>query len=93
LPSVPLGFLTKRGIFGFLSHSRLGKALVPYQAIHPEKSDVYPNLVRSAHQSGLRVHTHTVNEYDDIASLFSLGIDGVITDYPLLARQALDSKQ
>ena len=93
LPAVPIGFLAKRGISGFLSRSSLGKALVPYQAIHPEKSDVSPNLVRSAQQSELRVHTYVVNENDEIARLFSLGINGVITDNPLLGGQAMDSNQ
>jgi glycerophosphoryl diester phosphodiesterase len=93
LPSVPIGFLAKRGLSGFLSRSRLGKALVPYQALHPEKSDLSPNMVKSAQQSGMRVHPYVINEYDEIARLLSLGIDGIITDFPLLARQVIESNQ
>lgn len=93
LPSVPIGFLAKRGLSGYLSRGRLGEMLVPYQSIHPEKSDVSLNLVRSAKQSGKRVHSYVINEYDEIARLFSIGIDGVITDYPLLAHQVLESNQ
>jgi glycerophosphoryl diester phosphodiesterase len=90
LPSVPIGFLAKRGIKGSLSRSRLGRAIVLHQAIHVEKSDVSPKFVSSSQQTGLRVHVYTGNDHDEIATLFSLGVDGIITDNPLLARQVLE---
>jgi len=93
LPAVPIGFLAKRGISGFLSRSSFGKVLVSYLAIHPEKNDVSPNLVKTAQQSGFRVHPFLVNEHDELAKLFAVGIDGVITDYPSLARQVLESNR
>jgi glycerophosphoryl diester phosphodiesterase len=93
LPSVPIGFLAKRGIKGFLSRSWFGRSIVPYQALHLEKSDVSPNLVKVAQLSGHRVHAYTVNEHDEMARLFSLGIDGIITDNPSLARQVLETNQ
>lgn len=91
LPSIPIGFLAKRGFQGSLSRSKLGRLIVPHQALHPEKSDISPNLVLASHQSGLRVHTYTVNEPDEITRLFKLGVDGIITDNPLLTRRILES--
>lgn len=91
LPSVPIGFLARPGNPGALSRSRLGRLLVPYHALHVAFSDTTPNLVSATQSSGSRVHTFTVNDPDDITTSFSLGVDGVITDYPLIARQILES--
>lgn len=91
LPSVPIGFLAKRGNAGALSRSRLGRFLVPYQALHIEKSDISPNLIITAQRTGSRVHIYTVNDPREITNILSQGVGGVITDYPLLARQILES--
>ena len=93
LPSIPIGFLAKRGTAGLISRSWFGNALVPYQAIHPEKSDISPALITKAHQSGKRVHTFTVNSADEMAKLLSLNVDGIITDDPLLAHQVVGRRQ
>ena len=39
-----------------------------------------------AHDAGLLVIPWTVNEPDDMRSLLALGVDGIITDRPDLAR-------
>jgi glycerophosphoryl diester phosphodiesterase len=90
-PEIPIGFLAKRGMFGFLSRGWLGRWLVPYAALHPEKSDVNPDLIGSAQRYGYRVHTFTVNDPAEMASLISLGVDGIITDDPLLAGNIIKS--
>lgn len=92
-PSVPIGFLAKRGIAGSLSRSRFGRRIIPCHAIHPEKSDVSSKLIQAAQKSGHRVHTYTVNAQDEIARFFSLGVDGIITDDPSLARRVLETSQ
>lgn len=91
LPNIPLGFIAKRGMIGSFSRSWLGNAIVPYQAIHPEKSDVSPELLSRAHQTGKRVHTYTVNSAEEMKMLISLGVDGVITDKPHTAHQLLET--
>jgi glycerophosphoryl diester phosphodiesterase len=91
LPSVPIGFLAKRGFTGVLSRSRFGRFLFSYQALHIEKSDISPKLILSTHRSGSRVLAYTVNESQEIKKLISLGVDGIITDNPILARQTLES--
>lgn len=90
LPSVPIGFLARRGYSGALSRSWFGKAIVPYQALHPEKSDISRTLVNRAHQSDKRVHTYTVNSPEEMLRLLSLDVDGIITDDPLAACQVTD---
>lgn len=84
-PNIPLGFLAKSGPAGFLSRSWLGRAIVNYQTLHPEKRDVSPNLVKKAHHSGQRVHPFTVNAPEEMAKFFSMGVDGIYADDPALA--------
>jgi glycerophosphoryl diester phosphodiesterase len=52
------------------------------EAIHPGTNLVSADLVRRAHQRGLKVHVWTANRWSTLRSLLSLGVDGVITDYP-----------
>jgi glycerophosphoryl diester phosphodiesterase len=89
LPEIPLGFLAGPGRAGFLARSYMGRLLVPYQAIHPELSDVTPSLIHRAHQQGHLVNVYTVNEEEDMRQLFNLEVDGIFTDDPLLARKIL----
>lgn len=56
------------------------------QAIHPVHRAVGAKLVARSHAAGLRVHTWTVDEPDDLRRMISLGVDAVITNYPDRAR-------
>ena len=89
-PEVPLAFLARRGYQGYLSRGWLGRVLVPYDALHPYKSDVTPGLISGARRAGYQVHAFTLNQPDEMAKLIYLGVDGLITDDPLLARQMID---
>lgn len=60
-----------------------------YAALHPYHSTVTPELVERAHGAGLTVNCWTCNDPDRIRWLAEVGTDGVITDDPALARQAL----
>lgn len=90
-PSVPIGLLTKSGLPGAISRSWIGKALIQYQAIHPEKRDVTQEFNNKVHQAGQRVHTYTVNSPEEIEYLLSLHVDGIITDDPITARRLIDA--
>lgn len=88
LPDMPIGLLAFSGRKGALARSWIGRWL-SYQALHPEVSDVTAALVANAHRRGCRVHVYTVNRSDDMRQLFAFGVDGIFTDDPVLARQAL----
>ena len=60
-----------------------------YAAIHPHHSAIIPELVATAHDAGLTVNCWTCNDPDRIRWLAEVGTDGIITDDPVLARQAL----
>ncbi len=89
LPEIPLGLLTVQGKSGTWARGWLGKLLVPYQALHPEKGDATPALIQRTHQQGRRVNVYTVNLRADLERLFAIGVDGVFTDDPPLAQQVL----
>lgn len=48
-----------------------------------------PRFIRSTHRAGKKVYVWTVNDPMTMSSLMSLGVDGIITDEPALARQVL----
>lgn len=57
----------------------------------PFHRDLTGETLAEAHALGLRVVVWTVNEVDDMLALARLGVDGVITDYPDRAVEALAS--
>jgi glycerophosphoryl diester phosphodiesterase len=92
-PQVAIGFLARSGLQGYLSRGWLGRALVPYDALHPEKNDVTPHLIGTTRKFGCPVNTFTVNDPAEMAKLISLGVDGLITDDPLAARSVIGPDQ
>jgi len=88
-PGIPCGLLALPGFPGLLSRSWFGRFLAPSQALHPEKSDVTPRLVQRTHQRGQRIHVWTVNDPAEMRRLFELGVDGIFTDDPRMARSIL----
>jgi glycerophosphoryl diester phosphodiesterase len=61
--------------------------MIPYQALHLELRDLDGRFVQRAHLSGYKVNIYTVNREEEMRRLYSIGVDGIITDDPLLARQ------
>lgn len=90
LPEVPLGFLARQGIQGFLSRGWLGRALLAYDSLHPEKSDITPQLINRARKYGHQIYSFTVNDPGEMHELIRLGVDGLITDDPVAARRVID---
>jgi glycerophosphoryl diester phosphodiesterase len=55
-----------------------------------EQRRISPALVRRAHRRGVRVLAWTVDDEADMVRLVDLGVDGLITDRPDLARRVVD---
>lgn len=49
--------------------------------------------VDSAHEHGKRLYAWTVNSYEELMRMKSIGVDGVITDRPLYAREVMDGNE
>jgi glycerophosphoryl diester phosphodiesterase len=89
-PQAPLGLLALPKGAGAWARSILGRWWVPYQALHPEIQDITPGLVQGCHRRGHRVHTYTVNHAESMMLCFTLGVDGIFTDDPILAVDTLN---
>ncbi len=51
-----------------------------------------PRFVRRAHAAGKEVYVWTVNDRLNMSRMISRGVDGLITDYPALARQVIEER-
>jgi glycerophosphoryl diester phosphodiesterase len=62
----------------------------PFQAVerldadslHVEKSCVTPRLMAQAQNLGIKTFVWTVNEVAEMENFFSMGVDGIISDFP-----------
>lgn len=60
-----------------------------FDFISLRSSFVTLGLVENAHEKGKAVHVWTVNKKSEIEQMKVLGVDNIITDYPVLAREVL----
>jgi glycerophosphoryl diester phosphodiesterase len=91
LPQTPVAILTMEGLPGWLLRSAFGRLFAP-QFIHPYYTDVSKAWLAWEHRLGRRVNVWTVDDPDAMQRLFKMGIDGIITDDPRLARRVLEER-
>ena len=60
-------------------------------ALHPWVPFVDEALIERAHAAGLTVNTWTIDDPERIGELAGWGIDGIVTNVPDVAREALDA--
>ena len=58
-------------------------------AVHPFDAMCDAGFVRRAHAAGLAVNVWTINDPDRMAELLTMGVDGLITDVPDVARSVI----
>jgi glycerophosphoryl diester phosphodiesterase len=92
LPEVPCCLLAARGWLGAWARS-FGFSFGDYAALHAHVTDVSPQQVVRVHRLGRRLHAWTVNGRSEIARLAEWGVDGILTDDPAGALQALGRGQ
>lgn len=78
-PSVGIGLLVEDHESLETHLDRLGFIPATYS---PEFVLVDGKLVSEVHRKGMKIIPWTVNEEEDMARLISMGVDGIITDYP-----------
>jgi alkaline phosphatase D len=52
------------------------------EGVGPDKSVVTPTFMQKAHERKMLVQPYTPNAKEDMVEQFSLGVDGIITNYP-----------
>lgn len=83
LPGVPLVLVAGRSTPTAPERAReLGAHMISCDLQHLDA-----DTVRRAHEAGLKVISWTVNTAEDLARVRELGLDGVVTDSPQLARE------
>jgi glycerophosphoryl diester phosphodiesterase len=91
LPEVPRAILCSKGIFGAMARSAYGVRAAP-EIVHPHFTDVTPDYVAREHARSRRVHVWTVDDWADLRRMAAAGVDGIITDDPIRAREVLEQK-
>jgi glycerophosphoryl diester phosphodiesterase len=81
-PEVPVGYLLS---FNAREPSRLK---VDFLSVEQHRLDY--RFVRKAHQRGQQVYAWTVDTVEGMQRQFDLGVDGIITNQPALARKTFD---
>jgi glycerophosphoryl diester phosphodiesterase len=62
-------------------------------AVCPSDEFINEAYVDDAHKRGLRVYVWTINEPEEIDRMRDLGVDGIFTNFPDIARQVVTSFQ
>lgn len=88
LPEIPRGLLAMPGLVGLWARS-FGFMFGDYQALHPHTSSASREQVQRAHRVNRCVHVWTVNSPEEINQLKEWGVDGIFTDDPQMAVNAL----
>ncbi len=86
-PEIPTAWLTGAG----WDHRRAvdTAARHGHTAVHPEHRDLTADVISAAHDAGLAVNTWTCDDPDRMRLLASWGVDGIVTNVPDLAIEAL----
>ncbi len=66
-------------------------AAAGHRALHPWDGVVDAALVDAAHRHGLEVNVWTVDDPDRMAALIALGVEGLCTNVPDVARRVVDA--
>lgn len=86
-PSVPTAFLTFVDPVG--ADAVVLAAERGHVAIHPHHATVDAGFIALAHGAGLEVNVWTVDDPDRLRELAAAGVDGIVTNVPARAREAL----
>lgn len=91
LPNIPAGMLALRGLPGAVSRSFIGRKFGPH-ALHPYYTDVTRSLVAAQKAHNRKVNVWTVNDEATMRKLISFGVDGIITNDPILALRCRETR-
>ncbi|MFH1054166.1 MAG: glycerophosphodiester phosphodiesterase family protein [Candidatus Woesearchaeota archaeon] len=76
-------------IFRFRRKAVLAAKKIGAYSVHPHHLSVTRWLVRLAHENNLKIFPFTVNRSKRMKQLLHIGVDGLITDKPVLLRNVI----
>jgi glycerophosphoryl diester phosphodiesterase len=68
-----------------LDYAKFAEQLNAY-SVHLNIDFISKHFVADAHNRGLKVFVYTVDEFDDIQAMKALGVDGIFSNYPTIAK-------
>ncbi|MFC3995353.1 glycerophosphodiester phosphodiesterase [Nocardiopsis sediminis] len=86
LPSVP------HGILGRVDEAQIETYAAWADMINPNHTGIDAAYVDRVHEAGMDVVAYTVNEPDDMRAAIGKGVDGIISDYPDVAREVIQEE-
>lgn len=89
-PAVPTAFLFLAPPDGDAMALAADVAAAGHNALHPYDLAVDERMVAAARAHGLAVNVWTVDDPDRMAALVGLGVDGICTNVPAIARRVID---
>jgi len=92
LPETPTAILTDVGFRSKVLRALARQKFAP-PFVHPYFTDVSAQSMSADHRANRRVNVWTVNQPDEMLRLFKIGIDGIITDDPRLAKRVLKERR
>jgi len=88
-PEIPLAILTMSSIPALIRWAI--ERTVHHQAVHPDQHLVTEEWLARNQSKCSRVNVWTVNQPEQIKALLDIGVDGIITNCPDLARDVLNN--
>lgn len=82
-PNAPVGILSLRGLPGMILRSSFSRWFSP-EYLLPHYSDVTAEYVEKRTKEGRRLNVWVVNTPDEMRKMIGYGVEGIITDDPLL---------
>ena len=76
--------------FGMLRHPPSQAAQVPVK--QGPLTVVNRKVVERSHRLGVQIHVWTIDDASEMERLLDLGVDGIMTDRPVILRQVLESR-
>lgn len=86
-PALKTGFIYEKRMPRL--NQRLAKGLI-VDSWHPNYNGITESLLEKARESGSTVFPWTVNDEEEMLRMKKMGVDGVITDFPNLAKKILN---
>ena len=62
------------------------------KAWHPFYRNVTEKIVELSHDENLPVNVWTVNDEEDMLRMIDMGVDGIMTDYPVQLKELCEKK-